>query len=212
MILVLTGARRLVVMSWNRETVSANRHANELEQDDRLLAERARHSTDAFGTLYERYLDGIYAYCLRRVDRQQVAEDLTATVFERALAGIDSFRGMSFRAWLFRIAHNAVTDHYRRRRDLISWQPEMSGPDDDPSPEEYAIKREERAQLQSFLSGLTDDQRRVVELRLAGLTGAEIAEVVGRSSDAVKMLQFRALERMRNQIPANPANAESTDE
>jgi RNA polymerase sigma factor (sigma-70 family) len=198
-------------MSRNRDATSASHLEQEI--DDRHLAEQAQHSADAFAALYERYLNGIYNYCLRRVDSLQAAEDLTATVFERAFRRIDTFRGSSFRAWLFRIAHNAVTDHYRRRRrNVISWQPEMSGPDDAPSPEEEAIATEQRAQIETLLTGLTDDQRRVVELRLSGLTGAEIAEVVDRSPNAVKMLQFRALERMRTQLTTDPANAEMTDE
>jgi RNA polymerase sigma factor (sigma-70 family) len=100
--------------------------------DDRHLANEAQHSPDAFGVLYERYLTSIYQYCLRRVETVHAAEDLTASVFERAYARIETYRGGSFRAWLFRIAHNAVTDHYRRRRNVVSRQPEMSGSDDAP--------------------------------------------------------------------------------
>lgn len=178
---------------------------------DLRLAERAKLSPDAFGDLYERYLDGIYRYCLRRVGSRQQAEDITAGVFERALARIDSFKGDSFRAWIFRIAHNAVTDHYRRRRNIIQWTPEMSGADDDPTPEEQVIAREQRARIKEFLELLTDDQREVVELRLSGLTGAEIAEATNRNQDAVKMLQYRALERMRTQLTSEQADAEISD-
>jgi RNA polymerase sigma factor (sigma-70 family) len=180
--------------------------------DDRALAEQAQSSPDAFATLYERYLDGIYAYCVRRVSSQQAAEDLTSTVFERAFTRLDSYRGGSFRAWLYRIAHNAVTDHYRRRRNIISWEPYMSGSDDDPTPEDHAIAIEEQAQLHHLMGTLTKDQRQVVELRLAGLTGTEIADVVDRSPEAVKMLQYRALERMRTKISTDPADAENADE
>lgn len=197
-------------MSRNRDTTTSSPLLQ--ETDDRHLADQARHSAEAFGALYERYLSRVYNYCLHRVESLQAAEDLTATVFERAFSRIDTFRGGSFRAWLFRIAHNAVTDHYRRRRNLVSWQPEMSGADDAPSPEEQAIATEKRAQIYELLTELTDDQRRVVELRLSGLTGSEIAEVIDRSPDAVKMLQFRALERMRTRLATDPANAEMTDE
>jgi RNA polymerase sigma factor (sigma-70 family) len=197
-------------MSSNRDktTLTSGTDADE----DRSLAEAAQHSTDAFGVLYERYLDSIYAYCRRRVDSLHAAEDLTATVFERAFTRIGSYRGGSFRAWIFRIAHNAVTDHYRRKRNLVSWEPHMSGPDHDPSPEDHAIANDQHAQLRQLLETLTDDQRRVVELRLSGLTGAEIADVLDRSTDSVKMLQYRALERMRSQIATDPANAEISDE
>lgn len=180
--------------------------------DDRELASQARTSAEAFARLYERYLDGVYAFCRRRVSSRQLAEDLTSTVFERAFSRLDSYRGGSFRAWLFQIAHNAVIDHHRRQRNIVSWEPHMSGPDGDLTPEDHVIAIDEQAQLHRLLNVLTGDQRHVVELRLAGLTGAEIAQVVQRSPDAVKMLQHRALERMRNQISTKPADAESTDE
>jgi RNA polymerase sigma factor (sigma-70 family) len=197
-------------MSRNHDATAES--IDEAREYDRSLAERAQYSPDAFGTLYQRYLDGIYAYCARRVRSQQAAEDLTSTVFERAFTRLDSYRGGSFRAWLFRIAHNAVTDHYRRRRNLVPWEPHMSGSDDDPTPEDHAIANDEQAQLHDLMESLTEDQRQVVELRLAGLTGTEIADVVDRSPDAVKMLQYRALERMRNEISTDPADAEMSDE
>jgi RNA polymerase sigma-70 factor, ECF subfamily len=196
--------------------VTTNRQAStrraENSSNDGQLASEAVGSPDSFGQLYERYLDVIFTYCLRRVDDPQTAEDITASIFERSYAQISTFRGGSFRAWLFRIAHNAVTDHYRRRRNIIPWKPEMSGADDDPSPEEHAIATEQAARIYAYLAALTDDQRRVVELRLSGLTGAEIAEVLDRSPDAVKMLQYRALQRIRDQISTDPASTELTDE
>lgn len=198
-------------MTGSTERSTTRQQERERDSDQRL-ANFAQRSPRAFGDLYERYLDRIYLYCLRRVGTQQAAEDLTADVFERALAKIDTFRGDSFRAWLFRIAHNAVTDHYRRRRDQVSWQPEMSGPDLAPGPEDYAIAREQRAHIRQLLELLTDDQREVVELRLSGLTGVEIAEVTGRKRDAIKMLQYRALERMRTHVTSSQANAENSDD
>jgi RNA polymerase sigma-70 factor, ECF subfamily len=197
-------------MSQRDQLASAQPSVHQL--DDRELAEQARRSSDAFGSLYERYIDRIYGYCARRVESQQVAEDLTATIFERAFSKLGSYRGGSFRAWLFTIAHNTVTDHYRRRRPVLSWEPSMSGADDGPTPEEHAVALDDRAQLHYLMSSLTENQRQIVELRLAGLTGAEIAEVVDRSPDAVKMLQHRALERMRNQLSTEQADAENIDE
>jgi RNA polymerase sigma factor (sigma-70 family) len=180
---------------------------------DERLAVRAKSDPDAFAELYERYLDDVYRYCARRVNSMQAAEDLTATVFERALAGIERYRGGSFRAWIFRIAHNAVTDHYRRGWRLVTRDSDTSLPDADPTPEEIVIADERSAMLQDLLDSLTEDQRRVVELRLAGLTGTEIAELLSRSPDAVKMLQYRALQRLRTQIiTLEPEDAGANDE
>src|SRR5690349_22722029 len=78
----------------------------QLAQHDRLL----------FAPIYEQYFDRVYAYCLRRTNSAQEAEDLCSQVFSRALGGLESYRGGVVAAWLFQIAHNSVIKHYRARR------------------------------------------------------------------------------------------------
>jgi len=107
------------------------------------------------------------------------------------------YRGRSFRAWLFSIAHNTVIDLWRRQRPERPLDDAFHTPDTGPSPEEFALAGEARHTLRTYLVQLSPDQRTVVELRLAGLTGAEIAAVLGRSEGAVKLLHFRAINRLR---------------
>ena len=162
------------------------------------LMARARHDRRAFAPLYDRYADRVYRYCFRRLGTREAAEDATSLVFAKALAALPGYRGGSAAAWLFAIAHNVCVNAVRRRPDLpLDAAGELI--DDAPtgSPETAALAAADGDALLALLSGLPSDQRRAVELRLAGLTGAEIAEAMGRSLAAIKMLQARALARLR---------------
>jgi RNA polymerase sigma-70 factor, ECF subfamily len=187
-----------------------SQHRNlSIGQSDDALAIAARRNPTAFAGLYERYVDDIFRYCQRRLRSREAAEDATSQTFFKALHRIDSFHGGSFRAWLFRIAHNTVVDQYRRRPELYGDSVEFDRPDSGPSPEDQVLAAEGEERIDRLLQLLTDDQRRVVELRLAGLTGAEIADALGRSADAVKMLQFRALQRLRSHLTTNSNASEA---
>jgi RNA polymerase sigma-70 factor (ECF subfamily) len=161
------------------------------------LVARAKADRRAFAPLYARYLGSVLRYCQRRIGDRESAEDAASLVFAQAMANIGSCRNDAFRGWLFSIAHNVVIDHYRRSRGNATLDDAPESIDPDPTPEEIALAREERAALWAQLRHLTPDQRRVVELRLAGFTGVEIAGALGLSHGAVKLHQFRAIRRLR---------------
>lgn len=177
--------------------VEAPLSENEL---DRAIVARARHDPRAFAPLYDRYLDPIYRYCYRRLGTREAAEDATSAIFARALAALPSYRDGSFRAWLFVIAHNIVIDTHRRRRPEQPLADAYEPVDREPTPEEAALASDARRSVRALLAVLPNDQRRVLELRMAGLTGAEIARVLNRSVAAVKMLQLRAMTRLRAEL------------
>lgn len=159
-------------------------------------------STDplAFAEIYERYVDGVFGYCVRRLSSREIAEDATSLVFSRALAAIGRFQPRStVRSWLFTIAHNIITDQYRNagKSQELPLDETWDTTDDDPTPEDIAILKENQDMVQRLLTFLTPDQRRVVELRLADLTGPEIQQVLGKSRPWVNTTQFRAVQRMR---------------
>src|SRR5579885_2275763 len=87
-----------------------------LGPEETALLACARSNPACFAPIYERYVPRIYRYCLRRVGRPDVAEDLTSVTFTKALLGLRDYRGGSVAAWLFRIAHNVVANHLRDRR------------------------------------------------------------------------------------------------
>ncbi len=175
-----------------------SREGLELSPTDAELVAHAKRDRRSFGPLYDRYADAVFRFCYRRLGSREAAEDATAQVFTQALAALPRYReGGVFAAWLFSIAGNVVTDAHRRRR---VHQPLDAAPDPvdgDPTPEEMAIAGEERTAIMTLLANLPAEQRRAMELRLAGLTGAEVAKTMGKSHRAVKMLQFRAIAKLR---------------
>jgi RNA polymerase sigma-70 factor, ECF subfamily len=172
------------------------------ELDERLLIETAQRDPRHFAELYRIHFDRVYAYVSRRVATRSDAQDLTAEVFQQALANLGRFewRGVPFAAWLYRIAANAITDHHHR---TVRDQNVPAGPE--PGREELE-GAERRASLYRAVRDLPADQRRVIEMRFAeGRTIAEIARMLGRSEGAVKQLQFRALGGLRARLDQDDA-------
>lgn len=180
------------------------RWTTEEGDDDLRLVRLAQADLVEFARLYDKYIDAIYAYCRRRLDTVPLAEDATSQTFTKALATVPSFREGSgtVRSWLFAIAHNVVLDQIRRlnRRAIRPLDEALNLIDDAPSPEAAALANEAHRELTGALAWLTDEQRAVVELRLAGLTGPEIADVLNISHTAVRALQRRALLRLRGAL------------
>lgn len=173
------------------------------DQDDAALAALARGDPADFAPLYARYVRPIYRFCYRRLGSHEAAEDATSQTFLKALAAIDRFedrRDGSFRSWLLTIADRIVTDAYRRRRPQADIDAANEMIDGALGPEDLAVVGVERIRVQALLEALPTDQRRVVALRLAGLTGPEIAHVLGRHPAAVKSTQFRAYTRLRKML------------
>jgi RNA polymerase sigma-70 factor (ECF subfamily) len=170
--------------------------------DDVDLVRLAQADPKAFAELYDRYVDPIYRYCYRRLGDVAAAEDATSTTFFKALNGLARLNPQagSFRSWLFAIAHNVVLDQVRLRQrrpeapiDLIAERPgtEME-------PAEQVVQLDERRRLRRAVAMLSDEQQQIIELRLAGLNGPEIAAALGRSAGSVRTAQHRAIQRLRS--------------
>jgi RNA polymerase sigma-70 factor (ECF subfamily) len=167
------------------------------DPDEKLLVESAQRDPRRFAELYAMHFDRVYAFVTRRVVRRQDAQDLTAEVFQQALANLQRFewRGVPFAAWLYRIAANAVADHHHRAMRERSVPPSLE------SPAEEAEEADRRASLYRAVRELPADQRRVIELRFGeDKSIAETAHVLGRSDGAIKQLQFRALKNLRERL------------
>jgi RNA polymerase sigma-70 factor, ECF subfamily len=170
--------------------------AGETASDAELVALSQRHP-DAFAQLYARYLDPVHRYCYRRLGSREAAEDATSLVFAKALSALPRYHDTSFRRWLFTIAHHVIVDRYRDAPPEHPLDTAIAILDEAPSPEELAIAAEERRSVRALLAHLPEHQRRVIELRLAGLTGAEIAQALGRTQANVDVTQHRAVVRLR---------------
>lgn len=171
-----------------------------MESDD-ALALLAQDDPAAFAALYVRYVDLVYRFCYRRLGDRAAAEDATSRIFERALRALPRYRAGSFRSWLFTIAYNTIADLHRSGRRMHRIPPDWDAPDSQPGPEAQAVDADEGRWIRGLLAHLTDDQRRVIELRLAGLTDAEIAAVLGRTRGSVRTIQYRAIRKLRTVLP-----------
>jgi RNA polymerase sigma-70 factor, ECF subfamily len=177
---------------------------------ERLLIEAAQKDPARFTELYEENFERVYAFVARRVRNRDDAEDVTAEVFRDALANLRRFewRGVPFAAWLYRIASNAIADRWQRAAKEQG-TPMTDDPRDDSSaanPEDT----ERQARLFTMVAALPADQRRVIEMRFAeGKSIREIAKELGRTDGAVKQLQFRGLQSLRESV-AKPPRAKRT--
>jgi RNA polymerase sigma-70 factor (ECF subfamily) len=165
--------------------------------DEEQLIEAAKANPRRFGELYEIHFERVYAYVVTRVRDRSEAEDVTAEVFHQALRNLPKFewRGVPFAAWLYRIAANAIADRaLRLSREQTVDAPEQIDEND-------FEEAEHRAQVFRLVKELPDDQRRVLEMRFVEEKSiAGIAREIGRSEGAVKQLQFRGLQNLRDRI------------
>jgi len=170
--------------------------------DERLLIQAAQSDPSRFAELYEGNFNRVYAFVARRVKDREEAQDVTADVFHQALRNIGGFqwRGVPFAAWLLRIAANALADRWQRAARSVEVPAEDGQIENEAAIAETA-EVERRAMLFQLVDRLPDDQRLVVVRRFVDQKSIrEIAQELGRSEGAVKQLQFRALETLREQV------------
>ena len=170
--------------------------ALEREPDDRMLIEAAQRERSHFAELYEQNFHRVYAFIARRAAGREEAQDLTAEVFHQALASLETFKwqGTPFIAWLYGIATNVLAAHWHklgRDPDQLSEDWEQGGTDE--------IER--RAMLAELVESLLPDQRMVIVRRFIEQRSIrEVAQELGRSEGAIKQLQLRALESLREKL------------
>ncbi len=180
--------------------------------DEAILIQKAKDfDSEAWAQIYRHHYPKIYAYLRHRVGDIDLAEDIAASVFLHAVEGIKSFtyRGFSLSAWLFRIAHNQVVDHFRRKAKAAT-EPlteKLSAKGDGVQEAvEGALVREE---LSLALKNITEEQRQVVLLKFfGGMSNAEVARIIRKPEGAVKALQHRALASLRRILGTEGRNGE----
>lgn len=170
-------------------------------------------SGDEYSDLVERYheyLPRILNYIRLRVGGEDLAQDLTAAVFERAVAKQHTLRKPeAFGAWLFRIARNVVAGYYRQRRPTVPLEWAGDRPAAAPSPPEAVMHREEVERLLEAVEALPERDQEIIRLRFgAGLGNKEIAEVVGLRAGHVAVIVYRALRKLRARLEEEAAAQE----
>lgn len=173
-----------------------------LPNERQLIAAAQAGDKQAVSTLYEAYAQAIFRYVSYRVESDVLAEDLTAEVFLRMVQGLPAYKdsGAPFGAWLYRIAANQITDHYRRNRRSAGPIPDEH-PIDDTDPLGKAAKNEERAHLRHALAALPADFQTLLVMRfMQGLQHSEVAAVLNKSEAAIRVMQHRALQALAREL------------
>ncbi len=177
------------------------------KSEEAALIRAARDEPEAFGLIYQRYVDRVFAYSRTRLASSEDAADLTQQIFVRAFQALPRYRPgeTPFAAWLFRIAANAVTDEFRRRRRpplALQFLPESlwprtaTPPMDDESPRVALLRQQ--------IAALPERERELLALRFAGgLTAREIGAATGRSEAAVQKQLSRTLNTIKEQYRAH---------
>jgi len=161
----------------------------------------------AFGDLYGVYLDRIYRYVFYQVKDKMTAEDVTEEVFLKAWKAIKSCRGKerTFSSWLYRIAHNNVIDIFRSQQK--KWTVDMETVAELNQP---TVEVETKLDHQEILNSLTDlppNQKQVIILKfIEGLDNFEIERIIGKSQGAIRVLQTRALAKLREKLSSGHEN------
>jgi RNA polymerase sigma-70 factor (ECF subfamily) len=174
-----------------------------------LVARAQAGEAEAFGLLYDRYLDLVYRYIYYRVGGAALAEDLASETFLRALRRIDSFswQGRDFAAWLVTIARNLITDHYKSGRYRLEITTEdildAAPPQTADGPESQVLDALTNQTLLEAVKQLNPEQQECIVLRfLQGLSVSETALIMNKNDGAIKALQYRAVRALARLLPA----------
>jgi RNA polymerase sigma-70 factor, ECF subfamily len=181
-------------------------------EEDAALARRAGSGeAEAFGILYDRYVDAVYRYVFYRVRNEAEAEDVTSDVFMRALRAIPKYEPrQAFLAWLYRIARNAVIDRSRRQgaRQQVSFEDALAHPNADQvvNPDAGLLAGSDASVVRVAMQQLTPLQQEILVLRyVEGYDTKTISKLVGKRDGTIRGIEFRALSALRALIPSREA-------
>jgi RNA polymerase sigma-70 factor (ECF subfamily) len=173
---------------------------NEGVRDDATLIQALKGGESAaFGELYDRYLDKIYRFIYYKTFVKETAEDITSDVFHKAFERITSFNPEkgNFSQWIYRIARNAVIDHYRTQKKNVPIEDVFDIGEEDRTIAEHDVILT-MAHVRTYLEKLSPKQREIITLRIwEEKSYREIAEIVDGTEDSVKMAFSRAMKDLR---------------
>ncbi|HEX5429681.1 MAG TPA: RNA polymerase sigma factor [Patescibacteria group bacterium] len=180
-------------MCWQKRT----KHLTEQEAIKKIVAG----DSEAFGVLYDMYIERIYRFVYFRTHHKQTAEDLTSIVFTKAFSKFGSFdTRVSFSTWIFSIARNTCIDFYRTAKPVADLEtaPDVAEPSN--LARDYEL-REKVQQVKAYLETLAPDQRELVIMRLwEGFSYDEIARITGKKSANLRVTFSRIIARMQKEI------------
>lgn len=179
-----------------------------------LIALASRGDRRAYGRLFKECYEDIYDYVIRRVSNRNDAEDITMQVFTSGLKAVSSYedRGHSAKAWLYRIAHNAVVDHFRTLKQAVELDSVPEIPDESDI-EEKLSAREEVLGVYREITKLPAAQAEVLILRfIEDMSVAEAAMVLDKKEVTVRALQFKGINNLKKKLGGRGEPKEETAE
>ena len=186
----------------NSDSVKSSRMP--LADERQLVLQAQDGDAEAFGRIYDGYVERIYRFVFFRVEDQQTAGGITSQVFLKAWSNLDRFEftRTPYIAWLYTIAHNTVIDHYRTRKVTTALEDvQLSQPDDAEAVENQIDLTVEMKTIKTAMQSLTDDQQQVLHLRfIEGMSNTEIARQLGKREGAIRALQMRGLQALAKQL------------
>ena len=204
------------MLSWRRNQGSDVSHQIKHPPFEQQLDQARRGESEGLSALYRQFLPGVFGYIAARVPDRSTAEDLTSEVFLKMIEGISHLRAndeAGFAAWLFQVARITVAGYYRKREhqptmlslsstllDEEEGEEALSIPAHHPEsdPVRRAEAKDEWSEVVQAINMLTEEQRQVLISRLIlGYDVATVAHMIGKKTNAVKALQFRALQTLR---------------
>lgn len=161
-----------------------------------LLREAKLGDKEAFGRLYQIYVDRIFRFVFFRVGQnQETAEDLVSDIFLKSWEKLDMFDGKNFQAWVYMIARNRIVDFYRSQKPQTVLDEQIEGKE---TVEEKVFQTLEIERVQKALKHLTDEQQEIIVMKFVqDLANSEIAEILGKKEEAIRAMQYRAIKRLK---------------
>jgi len=166
------------------------------------VTKQATTKQEVFAELYDEFMPKVFRDIHYKVSNQQLTEDLTSTVFEKALVSFDKYSSdkAAFSTWIFSIARNTLIDYYRTKktRQQVPLDEAVETPSREPSPQEEVEKKAEQECLRGCLARLPEDDQELIRLKFAGeFNNRQIAKMLGLSESNVGVRLFRAVKKLR---------------
>jgi RNA polymerase sigma-70 factor (ECF subfamily) len=180
------------------------------EAGNQIIAKAREGDRTALNELVSSYWPVIYRLALAKTGNREDAQEIAQETFVRVLAALPRYKetGSTFKTYLSRIALNLITDYYRKRGrspqvfDIAQYNDPII--DTGTRPDEAVVNSEQRQEMARVLTLLPEEQRRVIELRIIqGIAVADVAQIMGKSAAAIKMLQQRALKKLKDLLAEN---------
>ena len=186
------------------DTILCDLEVHSQESEDWLVQRAIDRDRAAFTALYDSCIDKVYKHVYYRVSNQTDAEDITQEVFIKAWRAIDKYKstGAPFVTWLIAIAHNLIIDHYRAKRNFASLEEADScGQNDDANPEAMVESIFKQNDVRDAISKLKEEKQKVILMRfIDGFSYKEIANSMGKREGAIRVIQYRALNDLRDML------------